>query len=201
MKKQILLAMLCIFAMHTSFSQDNSEIKPLKNIFKFSVTNFFDHTFQASYERQTCDNAALMFSGGLLYQHNSSDEMSGFKFEAQYKYFVFTKEKETSGMKIYFAPYLFYRYTDKTDGYYMYDPGYGYTSTKYIFNSFSGGVYFGMGFTIARKISIDGYIGGGIKRTFGGGLKDNVNYYSSGITDPGYNGITPKGGIDVGFKF
>jgi hypothetical protein len=200
MKKLIIITAIIILALQATTAQDIAEKKSYPNIFKFSVTNFFDNTFQVSYERKICANSGLMFSAGILYKNNNSDKMEGFKTDVQYKYFVYTKEKENTGMTIYFAPYVFYRYTEKTSYYYSDFPPYNYP-WKYYYNSFSGGVLFGMGFTIAKKICIDAYVGGGIKRTFGAHLKDELLYYNNSIWQPGYNGITPRGGIDVGFKF
>ena len=119
----------------------------------------------------------------------------------QYRYFVYTKTKENSGLNIYFAPYLSYRYTEEIEPYSI--PGLFdyYGPTKYYFNSFAGGVLFGYSFTIAKKINLDFNLGGGIRRSLGAHLKDNVNFYNQSIFDPGYNGITPRAGIDVGFKF
>ena len=199
--KKFIIIFLCL----TSYSlnaQDNTkkENPGYKNMFKFSVTNFFDNTFQISYERMTCDNSALMISGGLSYKDNGGEPMQGYKGELQYKYFVYTREKENSGGSIYFAPYFLYKYTEKENYYHTEFAPYNY-QILYYFNSFSGGILFGKNFTIAKKLVIELYVGGGIKRTFGAHLKDNVSYYNYDIWDPGYNGITPKVGIDVGFKF
>jgi len=200
MKKVIVIAAICFLCMQTPFAQDNTVKKTYPNIFKFSVTNFFDNTFQVSYERKLCTNSAMMISAGIIYKNNNGDKMQGYKADVQYRNFVFTKEKENSGLNIYFAPYVLYRYTERSNNY-IYDfPPYNYNN-KYFFNSFSGGVLFGINFTIAKKISLDAYLGGGVKRTFGPHLKDNVSMYNTSIWDPGYNGITSKGGIDVGFKF
>lgn len=200
--KKIIIVFICI-ATFSANAQDKAKSKNTgyQNILKFSVVNFLDNTILLSYERKINNSTGLMLSGGVSYKVNqgTGEVTEGYKGEFQYKHFVHTKEKENSSISIYFAPYFLYKYSEK-ETFWSEWPPYNYHYIYY-FNSFSGGILFGMNFTIEKKIVIDLYAGGGIKRTFGAQMRDNINYYCGSIWELGYNGITPKAGIDVGFKF
>ena len=53
---------------------------------------------------------------------------------------------------------------------------------------------FGMQYVFAERVHIDFYIGGGLRKA------DKENYYDT-VVEPGYSGLAPKLGIDLGFSF
>lgn len=207
--KKILIVTLCLMATvaKTQVTATSNTDKKFANSIMFSVTDFFNSTFQAGYERRLCPGSGLFIDAAVSYRNNNGQRTEGYKGEIRFKYYVYSAEKEKSAQSICFAPYFQYKYTEQIPDYYimeydMYPPVYYYPVKSY-YNSFAGGVLFGVNFVVAKKIVIDAYLGGGIKRTYGAHMKDysNYAYYNNSIWDAGYNGIAPKAGIDVGFRF
>ncbi|MCD4771865.1 MAG: DUF3575 domain-containing protein [Bacteroidales bacterium] len=207
MKNTILLFALMFSIVSVTSAQqqnENNTSNNYSNTVKFSTLPFVNSTFQLSYERFLKKDKSLALFAGYTYRDNWRDEREGFNFEMQYKYFVFESKGRKTVKKLYFAPYVSFYYTDFTDEeYYWYnnDPEEDYYSTvNYIIKSYRGGVLVGFNWILAERITLDIYLGGGIRKTNNFNKNSDTNYNRS-VWEPGYNGIAPKIGMDVGINF
>ncbi len=207
MKKVIFIIALIFGIVSVTSAQEQNEtntIKDYPNTVKFSTFTFINGTFQLNYERFLKTDKSLAFYAGYTYRDNWEDEREGFNFEIQYKYFVFESVGNKTVKRLYFAPYTSFHYTDLTNEYYYWhhdDPdGYYYSKENYIIKSYRSGVLFGFNWILAERITLDIYMGGGIRKT-NNFDKGKDSYYDSDIWEPGYNGIAPRIGLDVGINF
>ena len=97
---------------------------------------------------------------------------------------------------IYAGPYVMHRYRDQDVQIWDWILQTNVTVKERI-NEFSGGVILGAQIAFANKLFVDFFTGGGIKRSFGRS-PDNTNV---NITQPGYNGVLPKIGLQIGIGF
>lgn len=208
MKKIILIIALMFGILSVTSAQEQDETNTVKNYLnsvKFSTLTFINGTFQLSYERFLKTDKSLEFFAGYTYRDNWEDEREGFNFEIQYKYFVFESEGRKTVKRLYFAPYASFHYTDlTTEDYYWieYPDEYRYSKENYIIKSCRGGVLFGFNWILAKRITLDVYIGGGIRKTNNFDKDDDDDsYYGNDVWEPGYNGIAPRIGLDVGINF
>jgi hypothetical protein len=188
----------------SAFAQENQpEAKVYKNIFTTTLTNLFVNNFQINYERAFNESMALKLSAGMKYKDKINDFKEGVCAEIQFKYYLLSPERKKTFYNIYFAPYVNYRYTKvMTDDYTVHgivDPGYYFGPKTFIYNSISAGVIFGQAFTLGKKVFIDLYVGGGIRKNLD--PDKYIEEYNSNILQEGYSGITGKIGLDIGFKF
>ncbi len=168
-----------------------------KNTFKFSPVHFFLSTLQMGYERALDNKNNLCIGAGITSSSNwNTDERSGVNAEMLFKHFVFTNAGINAAQRLYFAPYVQYRYTEGEYEYWNNIGGivYNEKKTEYI-NSYGGGIVFGFKMIIVKRLVFDVYLGGGIRIT------DDKDNHWDGIMEPGYNGIAPKFGLDIGFGF
>lgn len=188
----------------SAFAQENQpEAKVYRNIFTTTITNLFVNNFQINYERSFSESIALKLSAGMTYKDKLGDYKEGACVEFQFKYYLLSPERKKTFYNIYFAPYVNYHYTKvTTDDYTVHgvvDPGFWWGVKTFTYQSISAGVVFGQAFTLGKKVFIDLYVGGGIRKNL-----DPDKYteeYNSNIFKEGYSGITGKVGLDIGFKF
>ena len=67
------------------------------------------------------------------------------------------------------------------------------------YNSIGGGFLFGQYFVLGKRLVLDLYFGGGIRKNFSSD-KDNSLFNTTSFQE-GYNGIIGKFGLDIGFNF
>lgn len=196
------------------------EVNPkLNNGFYISFLPLITNTLQFSYERKIHNNS-LVISPRYTSIKNSkyynnywyyaeTPEGYGIGVELQYRIDLSgnpKKEKEIknynkyfrSDRKIYFTPFVTYDYLEidiQTN-----DIINRQVNIARFISSISGGVMFGIKWPIAQRLFLDTYLGAGYRS---GG--DPSIYYSNEFTRhlfrPGYSGIIPKGGIQLGFIF
>lgn len=203
-KKLIMLSAILMMVSVQTFSQEVSYEKSpnsftnYKNIYKFSLTEFTRNTFQMGYERFLSPSTSLYVIAGLTSKDDYYDNVFGIKTELQLKIHAYTSSRGKVMHRLYFAPYLMNHYLDTEFTEWEYDQNWNSYQVKVSdsFDVIGTGVMFGWSFSFAKRMNIDVYTGGGIRRTIGSG--DNSN---SGIWDYSYSGITPRFGIDVGFLF
>lgn len=202
MKKNVLI-LFVMFTGTLAAQEAQKDNKVYKNIFTTTVTSLTVSTFQLNYERALNDGMALKFSAGVKYKDKVSDYKAGVNGELQFKYYLLSPDRAKTFYNIYFAPYLNYHYTKViTDDYTIrgdLPQDYFWGFKTFYFHSISAGVIFGQTFTLGKKVFIDLYVGGGLKKNL---FPDEYfEEYSSNILKEGYSGITGKIGLDIGFKF
>lgn len=186
------------FSQEVSYEKSPNSFTNYKNIYKFSLTEFTRNTFQMGYERFLSPSTSLYVIAGLTSKDDYYDNVFGIKTELQLKIHAYTSSRGKVMHRLYFAPYLMNHYLDTEFTEWEYDQNWNSYQVKVSdsFDVIGTGVMFGWSFSFAKRMNIDVYTGGGIRRTIGSG--DNSN---SGIWDYSYSGITPRFGIDVGFLF
>ncbi|HOW30498.1 MAG TPA: hypothetical protein PLP88_02940 [Bacteroidales bacterium] len=203
-KRLVLLpAILIMVSMHTfsqevNFEKSTSQFTNFRNIYKFSLTEFTRNTFQMGYERFLSPSTSIYFIAGLTSKDDYYDNVFGIKTEAQLKIHAYTSAKGKVMHRLYFAPYIMNHYLDTEFITWEYDPNWNSQEVKISdsFDVIGTGVMFGWSFSFAKRMNIDVFTGGGIRRAIGSGDESN-----DGVWDYSYSGITPRFGIDVGFLF
>jgi hypothetical protein len=182
----------------TGYDKSANSFAQYRNIYKFSLTEFTRNTFQMGYERFVAPSTSLYFIAGLTSKDDYYDNVFGIKTELQLKIHAYTSARGKVMHRLYFAPYIMNHYLDTEFTDWEYDQNYNYHEVRVTdsYDVVGTGVMFGWSFSFAKRMNIDVYTGGGIRRTIGSG--DNSN---DGVWDYSYSGITPRFGIDVGFLF
>ncbi len=184
------------------FAQNNTKEKVYKNIITLNITNLGMSNFQLSYERFLTNNFALHTSFGATFIDNTDKRKEGLNSELYFKYYIFDSNLATRKYNLYFAPYLMYKYASVVlyNQSFLEDGGVAiYYDENAVFNSLGVGFLMGHQFTLAKKLVIDIYLGGGIRRNISTNAKDF--FFNDTPFQDGYNGIIGKAGIEIGFKF
>jgi hypothetical protein len=142
------------------------------------------------------------------------DKASGGFAELMVKFYFLKGKSVMSGL--YFAPYgrygknsfeinreittnsNIYNYNSNT-----YSIGYTYPAFKYSIESYEGGAVFGFNWVIGNAFVMDMYLGGGLKvsnNTSRSTYQKSDRSFSI-LESQDYTGITPKGGLRIGFVF
>ncbi len=202
MKKIFFVFFLCVTTYAYSQNGDVEKQKFYRHTLTSTITNLFVSNFQLNYEFGFSPITSLKISFGTSYVDADYNKKNGYNGELQFKYYILSPDREKTYYNIYFAPYINYRYIDVTTDDYSFrnnDITHTYPLKSFNFNSLSGGFIFGQTFTIAKKIFIDLYLGGGIRKNLY--PDEYLEQYNSNIFQEGYSGITGKLGLDIGFKF
>jgi hypothetical protein len=201
MKKIIFIIFL--FALAFAKGQDTvSTAKEYKNQMRFSLTQFFNNCLFFSYEKHLKNNNGFLIGAGPVYSEISNDTKSGFNTELQYKLYITTKTGRHTVSRIYVSPYLSYKYLVKqSENIYWINNTYTTTITKNYFNSFCPGIIAGYNIVSYHRLVLDFFIGGGMKRTFDSDFVGKVDYDNGSIFEPGYNGVVPRCGFELGVTF
>lgn len=180
---------------------------PIKNIIKLSPFHFAAGTFLMSYERMLGEqSSSLMLSLGL---HSKSSRNFttgavtpefGFQEELQYRFYaVKPQDYSRNGRDFWFfkgfyaGPFLAHRYLQRSTEVWDWILQQNVPQNEKI-NEFSGGVILGFQIAMGNKFFLDLYTGGGIKRSVG----DIRQVDFIPVTQPGYNGVFPKIGFQIG---
>jgi len=218
MKKIILLTSALSLAL-VSFSQDA--------LVKISPFHFVDGTIYATYERALSNNNSFALSGGYnltengdeygwmgelqlrkyVYKPslNSSSEspLSGV-YAGLYgngKYFVQQHTEYTTQWEV--EPYYTNNYDDNNNFIgTTYHEGVGYSRTantqEYEVKQMEAGVVMGFQLIFASNLSLDLFVGGGLRSSQVDNKPEEIEFYSP---ERGYTGIVPKIGFDIGIAF
>ena len=176
---------------------------PVKNIIKISPFHFVEGTFLMSYERMLNEQkSSIMVSLGLNSRERSWNNSSQFGFQEEIQYRVYVAPPKDVGARgrnfmffkgFYAGPYISHRFRSTTE------PQWDWITqqnspTKTEINEVSGGVLMGVQIAFANKVFADFFLGGGVKRSFG----EVPQGFFIDITQPGYNGVIPKIGLQIG---
>lgn len=214
--KRLLVIALLLFG-STAMAQES--------LVKVSPFHFFDGTFYTSYEKSLNNNRSVQFDGGLRLTDNGNDygwmgevqvrkylhspkcagngPLSGFYagIYANGKYF---KERNEWNEWVWIQePYTQYVYTKSGDidwNETTYFEGEGKSVLKkesYDAKQVEGGVLFGFQMVLNEVLSLELFVGGGVRGAQVEGKKRDSDYHGS----RGYTGVVPKGGFTVGIAF
>jgi len=196
--KKIFYLLALVFLTVTSSAQNGEMAKPEVNRFRFSAIQFLNSTLQVEYERMIDESTSFVIAPSMKYRDNDSEEQTAFGVDIQYRFYVYHKERERHSKNLFFAPYGFYKHYNLREecwdhnNYYPYEESHFETSH---FDVVGGGVVFGIQYVFAERISVDAYIGGGVRKALG------YDGDSDFFMEPGNSGIVPKVGLNIGFSF
>lgn len=182
--------------------------EPVNNIIKLSPFHFAEGTFLLSYERMLGaeQSSGLMLSAGLHskttrnYSTGDYRPEFGFQEELQYRFYVVPPSTNSHNGRgfwffkgFYAGPYAYHRSLQRTVAVWDVILQQNVDEEEKI-NEVAGGVVLGVQIALGNKFFMDFYSGGGIKRSFGD-IRD-TEYIS--VIEPGYNGVYPKIGFQIG---
>lgn len=202
MKKLIILISLFVISSAVFCQEGDTLIKP-KNKLGFSLLPFTIATMEMHYEHFYNSGNSIWIAPSVRYSNSdySYDDKFGVGIAMQYRIYVFEKFKREHYKRIFFAPYAFYQYSEVKNEYYYYYyeydgmdyPGYEYGHNEQTIHSVGGGFLFGLQYQFAKRVFVDAYVGGGIR-------KSNPEDGWDDLLEPGYSGFAPKVGLDIGFS-
>lgn len=195
MKKSILLSVLSFFAF-SAFSQST--------LVKISPFHLLDGTFYTSLEKNINNDRTVYFAGGYMLSDNGDDV--GWMGELQIRKYLFrfTNSKtlgDSPFSGVYGGLYANGKYfSEHEDDIYIYDyeiDDYFPQTQDYEIKQGEGGVMMGIQLVFHKKLSLDFFIGGGLRAA-----EINGDYVGTPYSpERGYTGIVPKVGFDVGISF
>lgn len=193
---------------------------PSRTVFKLSPQHFTVSSLKAGIERfnpHYSGSFSIMITGRLEKEKDPFDNTgyNGLGAELQFRKYISPMKARTSKagnhfhQGVYGALYLqggFFN-SSYSDSYDSYDPNTGAPTQiwyQYEQNISNGGLGFTIGYqkTVWQVVFLEAFIGGGIQ--FAGeevtGYKPSPVMFdtSGGITDPAYEGIMPKIGVNIG---
>lgn len=212
----IILAILCHSAIHAQ--EESTSIS--RTILKLSPQHFTDNSLKVGVERfsKTYSTSIALFATAKIHSNEygfDDNGHNGLAGELQVRKYVspmkwnMSKRGKVYHQGIYGAAYAQGgSYSgDFTDTYWSFDPitGMRGTQTTYQYQERIGnwGFGFALGYqrTLWQVVFIEIFMGGGIQFSdtiVSGQQPDEPYYYRGGITDPGYSGILPKIGMNIG---
>jgi len=214
---------ICLIFTEFAFAQDTTKQKTLsRTVFKISPFHFVQNTLKVGLEnfnksgtKSISIYAGVRSKSNTTSNANSDDSYNGVLGEVQFKKYVSPIEEYISKRNrvtmvtqgIYGGVFIQGGSYSGSRNYveYNYDPG---TQTptnvnyKYSENTWNAGIGFVLGAqrVFWNAIFVDVYIGGGLQvaeSSLSGQIPPNYYSYNSSI-DPGYKGIIPKIGIQIG---
>ena len=182
-----------------------NEYEPVNNILRLSPFHFIEGTFHMTYERFLGENSSLAISGGITSRQRwfQTEPDFGFQEELQFRhYFLPPKNVGANGRNFFFfkglyaGPYAGHRFRQQSVQEWDWVTQQNVNVYENV-NEVSGGVLIGAQMAFGNVLFLDIFTGGGIKRSFGS--NSNQNFLT--VFSPGYNGVYPKGGFQLGIGF
>jgi hypothetical protein len=203
MKTALFLLLVC-GSIHT-FGQSTPELPPKRILFKLSPQHFTQNTLKAGgefFNKEFSRSFVVYFSAAAGnnpndYFYYSDYEYSGLSGELQYRKYISPVRFQTSkrGREYYQGIY----FSGFVQGIPVYVVEYNYHESV---GNFAFGFTLGVQRTLWKVLLIDLYVGGGLQ------LSDIIRsgqvpqapyyFYYGGISNPSYNGILPKFGLQIG---
>ena len=218
--KWLFIPLLCCLAwlpLHSFAQEAEKDVMPLvktdghvKNIVKISPFHFASGTFLLSYERMLAENkSSLMISAGLHSRTNyygyygsgsGATPEFGVQEEVQFRLYVIEPQEYSRNDRgfwyfkgFYAGPYIKHRYLQRTVNQFDWILQTN-TNQNETINEVAGGVLLGVQFAIGNRFFMDFFTGGGVQKAFGRISDQNF----IGIGQPGYNGVVPAIGLQLG---
>ncbi|MEM1000511.1 MAG: hypothetical protein AAGN35_25890 [Bacteroidota bacterium] len=179
---------------------------PVNNIIKISPFHFIEGTFLLSYERMLKGGSmSIMLNAGVHSRERVFDggDQFGFQEELQLRFYVIPPKNTSIRARrfayfkgLYAGPFLGHRYRDESIS--VFDWILQQTvGVQQNVNEFSGGVILGSQIAFGNRLFLDVWVGGGVKRSTG----RDPSVTNVTAVEVGYNGVIPKGGIQLGVGF
>lgn len=180
---------------------------PVKNIIKISPFHFVDGTFLMSYERMLGRQKSSLFLNLGLHSQTSRNFNTGartpefgYQEELQYRLYVIEPQDFSANggnfwyfKGFYAGPFVSHRYLQRSVVVWDWILQQNVNENEKL-HEVAGGVVLGMQVALGNKFFMDFYTGGGIKRSLGD--IQTLNFIP--VTEPGYNGVFPKIGFQIG---
>ncbi len=191
--KTMIIIIAFISLSTTLFSQEDTLKYDLKyrNCLKISPLYLINSTFQFGIEFATGGKDGVLIYFWTPYRDRYNELWEGYGFEFQIRHYFHNKGSKRKFDRLYFSPFLSFKYSKITE----YNNYNNNQSDKFEFFNINAGLIFGYNMIIGRNFNLDFYLGGGLRKTF-----DDYNKHDE-IIEPGFNGIAPKIGFDMGFNF
>ena len=212
--KNVILILLFICPI-SIFSQENSYLFTNNNALKISVFEFGKAEFQLSYERFFNDRkSSLSIIPSIILENDNETNKEGWSIMSQYRFYLTHFNKQHTNTFLGFENYALYTglygsYLDYVEDYSIMDwneSQQDYTTEEHRkdLSAVEAGALIGMQINFSKRVLLDIYIGGGIKKTdlndsYDG---DEYSYYNSySVFDREYEGVKPRLGFQLGFNF
>ncbi len=213
--KKILFIPILFLAI--TFCQAQEAETYLNNVIKINPFLFGQSQFQLSYEHYFKNRkSSVLLMPSYLLKDSRDTELQGFEIMGQYRFYLthYNKNERKTFLNMYnygfyaglYALYLNY---DETFTRYTYNPitfENESNSYKKSIQSIEGGALLGLQMDISRRIVLDFYIGGGLRKSEveDSYLDSNIEaeYYGEySVFDFEFTGIKPKVGLMLGITF
>jgi hypothetical protein len=226
MKKALFIiyifSIICINAQNQSDTTNTVVKKTFRNVIKFGPIHMLTSRLNLGYEIFSKNHKrSLNLSGSFLLVSNSNSssifysgntsniETYGIAGEAQYRFYlapVSYSDKNFSYNHIFVAPYFNLAFYETKGIYNIYNQVFNrneeipYRSTL---SASGGGIVIGYQlFLIKNILSLETYFGGGIRYSYSdtnqSGVYSEYTEKSSFVGNPGYTGIVPRIGFQIG---
>lgn len=197
-----------------TIAQETTPTYSKMNSLKINPFAFGNSEFQLAYERYFNNRrSSVVFSPSIILRDSGGESKEGFQVMGQYRFYL-THFKKEPNRKNFLGVYNygFYAgayglYFDQKETYLEYD--WDATTGESLITEFTediqsveGGAMLGLQMDITKRIVLDFYIGGGVRRSEVDDTNTNdESIYSDGIFDKGYTGVKPKAGLLLGITF
>lgn len=214
MKKYLLIPVL-IFAFSFCQAQDGDAY--LNNVIKINPFLFGRSEFQVSYERYFNNRkSSIVLMPSYILRKTRENDVEGWQMMGQYRFYLthYRKDKRKTWLNIYnygfyggvYALYLDY---DEAFSRGVYDPvtfEYNYNTYERSIQSYEGGAMLGLQMDITRRIVLDFFIGGGLRKSavddsYLDVVEEQEYYGDYSIFDFAYTGVKPRAGLMLGITF
>lgn len=180
------------------------EYEPIRNSIRLSPFHFIEGTFHLTYEHYFGESSIALSGGITSRQRWFQDEPDfGFQSELQYRYYFLPPRNTGANGKnffffkgLYAGPYATHRFRQQSIQEWDWVTQQNVNVFENV-NEFSGGVLLGVQMAFGNVLFLDVFTGGGIKRSTG----SNGNQQFRTLFTPGYNGVVPKAGLQLGIGF
>jgi hypothetical protein len=181
--KKLLITLLTIFSL-SCFGQDA--------LLKVSPFHLIDGTFYSSYERIVGNDRSLYLAGGYRLSDNGDDK--GWMGELQIRKYLFRLKSASTNQSLLSG---FYSGLYGNGKYFSEYDKYDSFTEDFEIKQIEGGVIMGLQLVFHKKLSVDFFLGGGLRVSEITGDRE----YDELFSPRGYTGIVPKIGFEVGVAF
>lgn len=212
--KYFIHTLLLIFLVQSQVQSQANEKPDLSNsILKIDPFLLGRSEYKISYEHYINNRKqSVLIAPSIFLKQGNDESVEGYEIMGQYRIYLTEFNKETSqtlfglyNIGIYAGLYGLYYNVDEKSVRTHYNPDSSDETRVNVLksvSSFEGGTIIGVQTHITRRLVLDFYIGGGIRKSdFTDSYLEEygMDYYNSdNVWDPQFTGIKPKLGLSVG---
>jgi len=213
--KKHLFVMSLIFTFGFCQAQDHQDY--LNNVVKINPFLFGRSEFQISYERYFNDRkSSIVLMPSYLLRDNGENNIEGWQMMGQYRIYLthYRKDQKKTFLNVYnygFYAGLYALYLDYEEQFTrnVYDPitfEYELNTYERSIQSYEGGALLGLQMDITKRIVLDFYVGGGLRKSevedsYLDFVEDQEYYSDYSVFDFAYTGVKPRVGLMLGITF